>query len=362
MNRLRSLRCLWRTAWIVGLGLSHLGAAQLIDDRAITIRTADEIAARRAALIAYIWGADGFPHQRLPAAVKPGIASPVRQLADLRRVDELRIELAAGLEGLAYHFVPERPNHELVVLHHGHACSFDDDPAPENVGHGFQRTIRALLLEGYDVLAVYMPRYRPGDCVGQHGALFRIPTTGSPMRFFLDSTAVSLNHLKARREADQRPAYRAHHMVGLSGGGWTATVYAAIDPTIRRSISVAGTMPLYLRSKGSVGDREQFEPSFYRLAGYPDLYVLGAHGESRRQVQVVIRRDQCCFGEAQHDSERAGLPYAESLLVYEQNVRAALEACGPGSFTVHIDEAAPDHMISHQVIRDVILPTLRAKG
>jgi len=128
-------------------------------------------------------------------------------------------------------------------------------------------------------------------------------TTGSPMKFFLESTVAGLNYSKSRSRADHFPNYRAFHMVGLSGGGWTTTVYAAIDPTIRCSFPVAGSLPLYLRVGGSVGDREQLEPSFYGIAGYPDLYVLGAQGSGRRQVQILVRRDDCCFGETQHDAK-----------------------------------------------------------
>ena len=344
---------------IAGLSGARLPAVQLIDDRAITVHSAQQVTARRAALIQYLWGPDGFPRRRLPEAVRPGIESPVRQLTHLGRVDELRIDLAPGLQGLAYHFVPAQPNRELVVVHQGHACSLNDDPSPDDVGYGMQRTIHALLREGYGVFGVFMPRQRPGDCVGRHAALFEIATAGSPMRFFLEPTAIGLNYLNARSREDRFPDYRAYHMVGLSGGGWTTTVYAAIDPTIQCSISVAGTSPLYLRTKGSVGDREQYEPSFYQLTGYPELYLLGAHGKGRRQVQVVVRRDNCCFGEAQHDFAGTGMGYADSLRVYETQVAAALKACGPGSFRVQIDEVAPGHMISHHVIRDVILPELR---
>lgn len=353
-------RCLRQFVMIViGLAAARLPAATLIDDRAITIHSPGEVAAKRSALIHYLWGAAGFPRHRLPEVVRPGIPSPVNQLANLRRVDELRMDLAPGLQGLAYHFIPGRPNKELVVLHQGHACSLNDDPSPADVGYGMQRTIAALLEAGYGVLGVFMPRQRPGECVGQHAALFQIATIGSPMRFFLEPTAISLNYLKTRSREDHFPEYRAYHMIGLSGGGWTTTVYAAIDPAIRCSLSVAGTSPLYLRTKGSVGDREQYEASFYRLAGYPDLYVLGAQGEDRRQVQVVVRRDPCCFGEAQHDFEGTGMSYADSLRGYEERVAAALRECGGGSFRVAIDEVAPGHMISHHVIRDVILPALR---
>src|ERR1051325_10361594 len=137
--------------------------------------------------------------------------------------------------------------------------------------------------------------------------------TGSPIKYFLESTAVSLNYLKTWGRAAHFPNYRAVHMAGLSGGGWTTTVYAAIDPSIRCSFPVAGTIPLYLRSGGSIGDREQFEASFYRIAGYPDLYILGAHGRGRKQVQILVRRDDCCFGQAQHDDRAAGCPYAGAM-------------------------------------------------
>jgi hypothetical protein len=246
----------------------------------------------------------------------------------------------------------------LVVVHHGHACTLDDDPSPADIGYGLQRTIDALLREGYGVLGVFMPHMRPGDCTGGHDAMFQTNTNGSPIRYFLEPTVVSLNYLKSHNRAGRFPNYRGFHMTGLSGGGWTTTIYAAIDPTIRGSFPVAGTIPLYLRSGGSVGDREQYEASFYGIAGYPDLYVLGAHGRGRKQVQILVRRDDCCFGEAQHDAQTAGTPYAEAMRDYEQRVRTTLKGIGSGTFRLEIDESAPSHMISHNTIEDVVLPEL----
>ena len=334
-------------------------AADLIDDRKVSIRSREEAEAKRGALIRHVWGTDGFPRRRIPNVIT-NVARPVKELGNLKRVDELQIHMARGLQGLAYHFVPERSNNELVVVHHGHACTLDDDPSPLEVGYGLQRTINALLREGFGVLGVFMPHMRPGDCTGGHDAMFQMKTPGSPMRFFLEPTAVSLNYLKTRSTADHFPRYRAFHMTGLSGGGWATTVYAAIDPTIRLSFPVAGTIPLYLRSGGSVGDLEQYEPSFYRLASYPDLYVLGAQGPGRGQVQILVRRDDCCFGEAQHDAAKAGAPYAEAMREYEGRVRAALKKMGDEeSFRLVIDEVAPSHMISHHAIETVLLPELR---
>jgi hypothetical protein len=64
-------------------------------------------------------------------------------------------------------------------------------------------------------------------------------------------------------------------MIGLSGGGWTTTLYAAIDPRVRLSFPVAGTLPEYLRV-GRPGAREQFYPDLYKIANYLDLYVMGS--------------------------------------------------------------------------------------
>ena len=342
---------------LLGLFTSRLPAAPLVNDRAITIHSAREVAEKRRALIQYVWGAEGFPGRRLPN-VQTNVASPVKHLSHLARVDEFRIDMAPGLRGLAYHFIAERPNRELVVVHHGHACTLDDDPSPADVGYGLQRTINALLREGYGVLGVFMPHLQPGDCTG-HNALFQTNIIGSPIKYFMEPTAISLNHLKTRSREGGFPNYRAFHMTGLSGGGWATTVYAAIDSTIRFSFPVAGTIPLYLRAGGSVGDREQFEPSFYGIAGYPDLYILGAHGRGRKQVQILVRRDDCCFGQAQHDPKASGLAYPEAMREYEVRVRDALQKLGRGSFRLEIDESAPSHMISHHTIENVLLPELR---
>jgi hypothetical protein len=269
------------------------------------------------------------------------------------------MDTGPGLQGLAYHFIAEHPNGELVVVHHGHGCTLDDDPSAADVGYGLQRTIHALLREGYGVLGIFMPHMQPGDCTGQHDAMFKTNAVGSPIRFFLEPTAIALNHVKTQNRAGGFPAYRSFHMIGLSGGGWTTTVYAAIDPSIRCSFPVAGTIPLYLRTGGSVGDREQFEPSFYKIAGYPDLYILSCAEPGRSQVQILLKRDDCCFGEAQHDAKSSGVSYAEAMREYEARVRAVLTKSGSGSFRLQIDETAPSHMISHYAVEKIILPELR---
>src|SRR4051812_42126853 len=85
--------------------------ADLINDKAITIRSASDVLETRKALINYLWGQARFPLlTRFPDRVVTNIPTPVHHLEHLKRVDELRMDLTPGLEGLAYHFVPERPN------------------------------------------------------------------------------------------------------------------------------------------------------------------------------------------------------------------------------------------------------------
>jgi pimeloyl-ACP methyl ester carboxylesterase len=344
----------------IGLTVCLAGAALgLVDDRAITVKRPGDLAPKRQELIRFIWGNGGFP-KALPAAVQRNAASPVTGLAEAARVDQLRIDMDGGQSGLAYHLIPAKPNRKLVVLHHGHACTFDDeDRTDPEKGYGMARLTRALLKGGYSVLTVYMPHMKPGDCrTVQHPAMFSLKTEGSPMKYFLEPVAVSLNYVEKRAKAEGFPAYKEFHMVGLSGGGWTTTVYAAIDPRIRLSFPVAGAIPLYLRYRGSVGDLEQFLDAFYSKAGYPDLFVLGASGKGRGQVQILNRKDDCCFGEAQHDAATSGKSYEAAMRGVAEQVQGVVGQMGGGAFRLEIDESAPSHMISRQAGVKIIIPEL----
>jgi hypothetical protein len=125
---------------------------------------------------------------------------------------------------------------------------------------------------------------------------------GLPTRLPRVRAGVSVPACPCRRcaVAVHRPA--SVQMIGLSGGGWTTTVYAAIDPRVTRSHPVAGSLPFSLRGAApnvtsSVGDREQRRdtlPGFYGAAAYLDLYVMAATGPGRRQLQILNRFDPCC--------------------------------------------------------------------
>ncbi|MBX3190814.1 MAG: hypothetical protein KF819_27700 [Labilithrix sp.] len=334
-----------------------------VDDRRIT--DVGSLVSKRNQLVRFLWGPAGFP-SGLPK-VALDIESPVPGLSNVRRVDELLIEMDGGESNIAVHFVAERSNRRLVIVALGHSCSFADadldDPTSDS-GGGHFRTIDALLKDGYSVLATYMPHMRPGLCADiNHNQLLAKPvTSGHAMKWFLEPTAVALNYLQAKSAADDFPVYRDFSMVGLSGGGWTTTVYAAIDTRVRMSFPIAGTVPLHLRSGASIGDGEQTLPAFYSIAGYPDLYLLGVTGAGdRRQVQVLNRRDTCCFGDRpnQYDTLKHG-PWDLAMRSVESQVDASAIALGAsgGVFRLEIDEAADHHAISWSTVVGTLLAEL----
>jgi hypothetical protein len=208
-----------------------------------------------------------------------------------------------------------------------------------------------------------MPHMRPGECADiDHNKLLRKPVSeGHAAKWFMEPIAVSLNYLETSYTADGFPHYRDYSMTGLSGGGWTTTLYAAIDPRIKTSIPVAGSVPMYLRWGSSLGDGEQTLPELYALAGYPDLYVLGTAGSDRRQVQVLNRRDRCCFGESagMYDATANG-PWDLAMRGIEKQVDAKLASMAGigGSFRLEIDEAADHHSVSWNTVVGTVLAEL----
>jgi hypothetical protein len=92
-------------------------------------------------------------------------------------------------------------------------------------------------------------------------------------------------------------------IMGLSGGGWAATTYGALDKRIDRVISMSGTQPSYVNWQTGFGDFEQgfaavsatAVNAFYNESGrYLDIYALCSY--QRRYVQIQAKFDPCCFG------------------------------------------------------------------
>lgn len=336
---------------------------QYTDDREIKIHTPAEIISKRIEIIRAIWGSDQIP-DRSDVIITHGVKSPLKPNSVVSRVDRIEIPVDAPvLEGdtpvidLAYFFVPVKRNNRLILFNPGHLCSLKDEPGST---YRVEATITGLLQGGFDVLAIYMPHVSDTSCNLNHCEIINTYTgngihpPASGLRFFLEPEIVSLNYLLKENN------YQNINMVGLSGGGWTTNLLTAIDDRIKYSFSVAGSMPLYYRYGGSMGDVEQYLPDLYRhIAGYPDLYILGAYGKGRKQVQILNRNDDCCFGQKQHNPER---DYDLDLKTFEQSVRERLILLeAKDHYYLVIDEDAPSHQISGYALENVILKELNSK-
>jgi len=308
----------------------------------IAIHSEQDVEAKCKALIKILWGKDGFPFGKLPDSVSNAISdSDFVSLKNLQRIDRLAVEMEAGFNSIVYHFIPEQENGSAAIYHQGHGGKF-------NIGIS---TIRAFLKRGYHVFAMSMPllgmNRKPVVTTERFGKLIihshnqmilLEPKAGHPVKYFMEPVAVVTNYA-------QKFNFKQLIMTGLSGGGWTTTLYAAIDPRIDISYPVAGTLPHYLRARdfggsGSMGDYEQRAAEIYRAANYLELYIMGSYGKNRHQLQILNEFDACCF---------RGTGY----LTYLDSVRHRLLHLGQGSFNVFLDSTHRAHQISAEALNTI---------
>jgi hypothetical protein len=299
----------------------------------------------RGELITYIWKAPALP-DALPD-VQTDVANPFADLPDplnLKRIDELTVSMD-GFTSRMFLFLPARGVRRLMIFQQGHA----NDLASSNG----DETVRFFLERRYAVLVVHMPLYGlntgpfPGG--GIHDPMFTLETpTLSPFKYFLEPIVRAVNY------AQQVLRYRRVHMIGISGGGWTTTLSAALDPRIRVSFPVAGTLPMYLRrqdvycSRGDWGDLEQHHPVLYSMVDYLDLYILGSYGRRRGQLQVLNQYDSCCFW---------GVRY----LTYRDILKEVVAGLGRAKYDIFLDSSHTSHLISRNALDEGILPFLRRR-
>jgi hypothetical protein len=106
------------------------------------------------------------------------------------------------------------------------------------------------------------------------------------------------------------PNYSTIIALGVSGGGWSVNLIAAMMPEITGSISVAGSVPMMMRDyHRNKGDWEQTESEIYRSIDYWHLYFLSMYGKTNREIRpthlIYNRYDRCCFASPFADELKA---------------------------------------------------------
>jgi len=265
---------------------------------------------------------------------------------DLASIDRLLLPADLGLTSEAYLFHAAVPKQRLFIYHQGHDGNFILAKAP----------IATLLSWGYDVLAFDMPLIggnkpiKPieinGIEVSNHDDFVALERAKLPtMRLFFTPILSALDFVMDEFE------YKSVDMLGISGGGWTTHLYAAMDTRIRRSYPVAGAIPFHLRTSGSdVGDFEQRAARpLYDDVSYEEIFAMASLGNDnpeRRQVQILNYDDSCCFWG--HDREA-------EIRAYETRVRQALleEGHNPDGFKVLFDTSHKMHFISPWAMEEI---------
>ena len=321
--------------------VSAVASLETDANQLISIRSEGDATSKRKELIEFIWGAKGLPSS-LPNKVEQNITDErYSGLTNLKQINRLRIDMDWGISSTAYHFVPTQNTNKLLVYHRGH----DGDFA------GGMDIIQFFLNRGLSVLALSMPLEPPNNqpivdlnrigkiqlTFHEQFKLLEMPS-GHPVQLFVTPVAVSLNYA-------QSIGYDWFYITGVSGGGWTTTVYAAADPRIARSYPVAGSLPVHLRADrqrfnsaqrpADWGDYEQTIPELYRVANYLELYVMGSHGANRKQLQILNKFDPCCFS-------------GDAYQAYEGAVRERVQMLGAGNFSVFLDSSHKTHGFSDQ--------------
>jgi hypothetical protein len=295
----------------------------------------------------FIWGSTGLP-KGLPGKVEKAIQDErYADLDNLKQIDRLTVNMEWGLTSTAYHFVPKHSNRRLLIYHGGHDGDFIIA----------KDLISFFLQNGFDVIGMSMPLEPPNnqpvvelENIGNvqlafHDQLKLLKMkSGHPVQLLLTPVAVVLNYA-------QPLGYESVFMTGVSGGGWTTTVYAALDPRITRSYPAAGTLPLHLREDrnrtnsaqrpADWGDYEQTIPELHSIANYLDLYILSSLGGQRKQLQIVNKYDPCCFN-------------GEAFRAYEEVVNARVRSLGGGSFEVFLDTNNRTHSISPNAMNVIL--------
>ena len=258
-------------------------------------------------------------------------------LSDEHFLYECSHEMEFNIQSTAHLIIPRRDSFDFLIFHMGHNDSFLNytDLIEPIIDAGFGMALLDMPLEGINNQPVVFHKSFGEFVLDNHDKLALLENDSSPhyLNVFIEPVLNILNFVSSEFNIGKMA------MMGLSGGGWTTQLSAAIDSRITHSFSIAGSVPMFLRMPfpENYGDYEQVHPALFQHFGYMDLYVLGAH--NRFQKQYFNYYDPCCFG-------------GDLTLIYEPIIKDVLGESG--SFSVEIDYNSFKHDVSSEIIEDVL--------
>ena len=336
-------------------------AAEPIDPVAVTLTSTADVATTRAALIDETWGMSTLP-TTLPTVTKT--TNPFGStLPDVGAVYDYHAAMSNGQVNDSNLYLNSSPNGRVVIMNMGHQGT--NSWPSFNPTYGTVPVMDALLRHGFSIYAMNMPA--DGQCCSAHPELFS-RYGNAAMQYFLEPAIQAMNYWGVHRTFSQ------DDFVGLSGGAWTGAVLQALDPRVTTAVLNAGSLPgtqfccqsFPMSSLTNQADRsfaaEQSWRPFYSLAGYVDLYLMGASGPGREQLQILNIHDDCCFGPNQWNSiymaANGGRNWYQQVSFYESLID---KAPIPSDFSVVLDPAAQAHQFSDPLAVDLTVNTLLSR-
>ena len=198
-------------------------------------------AATRQQVLATVW-ANG----KIPSRTQPDRVKPLVNVSLAPHATELTWNISGPffpLSSTVFHNPrsASQRSDTIVLHHHGHAHGCDNE-AGCPIWFDFYNVTSFIHDElEADYFMLYMPLLGPNQ---QHG----YPTShqwfsqwedkgDKTIRYFVEPLHLTVNYALSL-------GYKRVVMMGKSGGGWTTTVCAALDPRIHVSFPIAGSIPL----------------------------------------------------------------------------------------------------------------------
>ncbi len=281
-----------------------------------------------------------FGEQAVEASLQPDSIITIKDLVyqdldNLSRLEKFYITQKHNIQSIGYIFHPQNSNHRLLLYHQGHDGGFVKGKA----------TIAYFLAKGFTIYAFSMPlkgeNNRPVIEVSKIGKIQlsnheEFKFLEHPLQYFIAPVISMLNYA-------QKQNFKDINMVGVSGGGWTTTLVAALDERIQNSFPVAGSFPMFVRyqeQSNNYGDFEQTFPDLYTKINYLDLYLLGATGDKRSQLQISNKYDPCCYG-------------GEAYKQYDEYLSKKVGEFESGHFNILSDSTHKEHKISQWALNEI---------
>jgi len=305
----------------------------------ITIKNNESVFLKRIQLSKYIYGESQIDKYDSLIIKRDINDDKFENLFNLKQIDEIEIPMEFGIKSYAYRFLPIKANNKLIIYHQGHSGDFF---------YG-KDSISYFLSKGYEVIAFSMPligtkNSRPTIYIknigfleiDNHDKLEFLPNNdkSSSLKYFTYPISKVLDHILKEN------SYKSVSMIGISGGGWTTTLLAALDKRINYSFPVAGTLPLFLRTY-DFKDSENWTYDLYKRINYLDLYILASVGyKNRAHLQILNKFDPCCYA-------------GERYKYYGKKLSSIVDNLKNGEFDIFVDDSHKSHIISKETLEKV---------